>query len=125
MTDLLSGQGRLELFPLVHQITHFPHERLMLVDNGLRGGPILVETGGRHRELDVADGLLALGDPGLEIVDAQPASMLNLLQPPGFGVGAFLHFSHLAGRLLRRVALTFPAFKLAWNFLTLNFAFYF
>src|SRR3954466_11017393 len=97
----------------------------MLVDDRLRGGAILIKTGGRHRRLDVADGLFALGDPGLEILDPQAAGLLGLLQPPGFGVDAFLDFSHLAGRLLRRVALTFPAFKLTWNFLTLNFAFSF
>ena len=71
----------------------------MLVDNGLRGGAILVETGGRHRQLDVADGLFALGDPGLEVVDAQPAGLLGLLQPPGFGIDAFLVLAGFAGRL--------------------------
>ncbi len=98
----------------------------MLVDNGLRGGAILVETGGRHRQLDVADGLFALGDPGLEVVDPQPAGLLGLLQPPGFGIDAFLVLAGLAGRLLRPARpLLSRLSNLALNFLTLNFAFYF
>ena len=56
----------------------------MAIDDGLRGGPIVVETGRRHGLLDVADGVLALGDPGLEIVDSCAARLRCALQAARF-----------------------------------------
>jgi hypothetical protein len=62
---------RIELFPLMHQIADRPHERLMAIDDRLRCGAILVESWRGHRALDVADGVLAVGDARLELVDAE------------------------------------------------------
>ena len=41
----------------------------MLVDNRFSVFMVVVKAGRRHRGLDIADGLLALGDAALEVVD--------------------------------------------------------
>ena len=90
----------------------------MAIDDGLRGGPIVVETGRRHGLLDVADGVLALGDPGLEIVDSCAARLGSALLAAGFGISAFLVFARFARRLGRRL----PFALCILDFLTLNSA---
>ena len=71
----------------------------MLVDDGLRGGAVVVETRGRHRLFDLADGVFALGDTGLEVVDAGAPGLLGALLAAGVGVGALL-----SGRATRGAA---------------------
>ena len=51
----------------MHEVPDFPHERLVAVDHRLRLGPIFVESRLGHGRLQIADGLLALGDPGLQL----------------------------------------------------------
>jgi hypothetical protein len=53
----------------MHEIADRPHERLMAIDDRLRRGAVLVESWRGHRALDVADGVLAVGDACLEVVD--------------------------------------------------------
>src|SRR5262249_9766304 len=69
------------------------------VDDGLRGGAIIVETGRGHRRFDVADRLLALGDARFEILDARAARLRGAREPAGVRVGALLR---LARRMLVR-----------------------
>ena len=44
----------------------FPHQRLVPVDDRLRGGAIVVEAGRRHRLLDLANRRFAFGDLALQ-----------------------------------------------------------
>jgi len=91
MTDLSVGRlARLELFPAVHQIAHFPHERLMAVDHRLRRLPVFIEPGRRHRLLDVLDRVLAGRNLGLELFDSRPPRLLSLLRLASLGVGSLL-----------------------------------
>ena len=53
----------------MHQVSNFPHQGLVLVDHWLGGRAVFIEARRRHRLLEVADGLLALRDAGLEVFD--------------------------------------------------------
>src|SRR5688572_9589711 len=59
-----------ERFPLTHQVSDFPHERLMLVDDRARRLVIFIEAGSAHDRLHIFDRLLAVRDACLEIDDA-------------------------------------------------------
>ena len=82
--------ARLELFPAVHQIAHFPHERLMAVDHRLCRLAVLVEPRRRHRLLDFADSVLALGDLRFEVLDLRSPRLFSFLRFARFRVRTFL-----------------------------------
>ncbi len=63
----------------MHQISDFPHERLMLIDDGFSLIAVVVKAGGSHCCLDVANRLFALGNAALEVVDTFPACINDLL----------------------------------------------
>src|ERR1700694_5760987 len=81
-------RSRLERLPPAHQIADFPHERLMPVDHRLRGSPVVVKAGCRHRAFDFAHGLLGRGDAGFELPDARAARAFSARSLPGLGVGS-------------------------------------
>ena len=90
MTDLLaSGDRRLKLFPAVHQIAYFPHQGLMAGDDRLGRFPILIETGRRHRLLDLADGALTRRNLCLELFDLRAFCLRGFLLFAYFGVRTF------------------------------------
>ena len=67
--------GGLKHFPLMHQIADLPHQRLMLVDDRLGPGAILIEARRRHLLFDGSDGRFTLRDPRLELFDPVPARL--------------------------------------------------
>ena len=94
---------RLQFFPLVHQVADLPHQRLMAIDDGLRCGAVVVETGRRHRALDLANCLLAIGNARFEIVDPRAPRFHSLLATARLRVGAFFLFVR---RVMARAAVT-------------------
>ena len=54
----------------MHQIADLPHQCLMAIDDRLCGSSVVVEARRRHRPLDLADGALAVGDLGFELIDS-------------------------------------------------------
>jgi hypothetical protein len=59
----------LQSLPLAHQVADFPHERLVLVDELLRGVAVLVEPRSGHRGFELLDPGFPLGDASLEVPD--------------------------------------------------------
>ena len=82
----------MEHFPLVHEIAHFPHERLMLVDDRLGGDAVVVEPWGRHASFDLANGRFALRDPRFELIDTLTAGLHGARLLARFGVDTLLLF---------------------------------
>src|SRR5262245_41906809 len=60
-TNLLSVGGwrefreALQFLPLVHQIAHLPHERLVPLDERLRRGAVVIEAWRGHRPFELAN----------------------------------------------------------------------
>ncbi len=73
MRDRTEIQSGLQLFPLMHEIAHLPHQALVPVDNGLRRGPVRIEPLGRHGPLEFPNLLLDLCNAGFEPGDLCPA----------------------------------------------------
>src|SRR5688572_25682450 len=72
----LIGAGRgmlggvfLERLPLAHQVADLPHQRLVLVDELLRGVAVVIEPRGGHRRLEFLDPGFAVGDPCFQLGD--------------------------------------------------------
>ena len=74
----------------MHQVAHLPHQRLVPVNHGLCGRPIVVEARRRHGLFDFAYGSFALGDPGFQFVDFRLMSLSGPLRSTSFCVRALL-----------------------------------
>ena len=61
----------------------------MAIDDRLRRRAILIEPGRGHRALDLADGVLAVGDARLELVDLRAPCPIDARPPARLGVGTF------------------------------------
>src|SRR5439155_15822169 len=93
---------RLQLFPLMDELADLPHQGLMAVDHRLGVGAVVVETGGSHLRLDVANRRLALGDSPLERLDARLTRLRRPRPLARLPVGLFPVFARL--RLFEREA---------------------
>ena len=76
----------LKLFPLMHEVPDLPHQRLVLVDNGFCSFVIVVEPGRRHGGFDLLDGLFAIRDARLQVVDSLPPGIERLPGLPRLGL---------------------------------------
>src|SRR6185436_1539131 len=83
----------------MHQVADLPHERLMTIDDRLSCGAVLIEPRGRHRLLDLADGLLGLGNACFELFDLGLAGLLGAGRAPRFRIGPLLFFARRLGLL--------------------------
>src|SRR6185503_19565987 len=84
----------------MHQIPDLPHEGLMLVDDRLRGGAILVEPGRGHLQLDFADGRLGFRDARLQRLDPLLPRLQLAGLFPRFGVDSLFFLVRRGGFLL-------------------------
>ena len=85
--------GGLQFFPLMHQVAHLPHERLVTIHDRLGGGSIVIEAGCRHQLFELPDRLLAFGDPHLELIDPVAVCLLRPLPLASLGVSPLLLFA--------------------------------
>ena len=82
----------MQFFPLVHQVADLPHQRLVAVEDRLRGGPVVVEAGGGHRLFELLDRGFGFGNSRFERGEAIAAGLYRFLLFPRLGVDAFLFF---------------------------------
>src|SRR5262245_13361356 len=100
----------------MHQIANLPHQRLMLIDDRLRGAAVVVETWSRHLRLDLTDGLLGLSNTRFEILDARSSRRGSACAFACVGIRSLLLFVRRPRRrdralcLVRRLLLS--AFRL-------------
>ena len=79
----------------MHKVSDLPHQSLVTIDEGLRGGAIVVEARRGHGLLELADRGFAFGNACLELVDALLVGLRGALTLPRFSVAAFLLFACL------------------------------
>src|SRR6266481_4285962 len=90
----MSGFGEaargVQFFPLSNEVTDLPHQRLMLVDDRLRGEAVAVKAGSRHLLLDVANGSFARSNARFELTDFRAPRLVGPCAPAEVGIGALL-----------------------------------
>ena len=87
----------LERFPLSHQVTYFPHKRLMAIDSLFGGLAVVIELWRRHGGLELLHLSFALGDARFEIFDTRlKGSDLPILRP-AFCIEVFPRVSRRGG----------------------------
>ena len=116
---------RLQLFPLVHQVADLPHQRLVAVDDRLRGGAIVVEARAPPSSVRCSRmALLALGDSRFERLDPRAAAPARLAARLRASASArFFSLARLAAASLaaaRRSAARRPRLRPCSRLLTLR-----
>src|SRR5579862_3901693 len=60
----------LQRFPLIHEVTDFPHECLMAAGGGVGGGAVVEESWRGHLGFEFLDRAFAVGDARFEVGNA-------------------------------------------------------
>src|SRR5688572_9444179 len=77
---------RLQRFPLRHQVSDFPHQRLMAIDDLLRAFSVLIEAGGRHLRFKLFDLSFAVGYPALQVGNPFLQRLCRAVSLPALGL---------------------------------------
>src|SRR6516164_8206889 len=93
---LVCAVFRLKCFPLVHQVTHLPHEGLVFSDYSFGTSAIFIKGGEGHFGFKRLDALFPAGDATLEVGDPGGPLLGGALAAARLGVGPLLFL--IAGR---------------------------